>query len=107
MSDYHSHELGFICVRKSKSEIIDDDLDRKETLEDFTMIEYIGNGARKVKLFTGNKANLSVADDPVIVETINLDSEELQPSTSSSVVEKNTNESSLPVISQVIHLDNP
>lgn len=60
MADNHPFNLGFICRRKLSSEIPQNS---QETLENSTIIGYIGHSSFKVKFYTDDRGKLSKIDE--------------------------------------------
>lgn len=82
-----------------------------ETIEKQTRIEYIGGSSYKIKLFTGSLEELTAQDEVIEDQTENTNeiiagtSLEINKSdqiSNSSVVEPPT----IPVISEIVHVDN-
>lgn len=125
LSDNHANKLGFICRRLPKiitlNEIKDDET---ETLENQTRIEYVGASSFKIKSFKGSLSNSAAAEE---IDD-RLEKEEPENSNENEILEIDENvqevdltnletnsisndtdipkPSTIPIISEIIHIDN-
>ncbi|KAG5681691.1 hypothetical protein PVAND_011102 [Polypedilum vanderplanki] len=112
LTDNHPYELGFICRRKLSSEI---EAGTIETLENATLIEYIGHSTFKVKFYTEARAKLTKEDEStsINVENILINEEEPEEATKTKetseivdlIKEPIPKTSSIPIIDKIIHID--
>lgn len=109
MRDLHPHELGFICRRSSS---LDSSLKTLETLDTNTKIDYIGKSNLRVTFFTGDLSKLSATDhlfstdksqsSGIVAATVNLNA----LSENDKMKVNITSSTSIPIISEIIHIDN-